>query len=147
MSTFHTVVTRVSAVDPLSASASASGAGGAGAPAPAPVTLPPAADPAQSDRFSQMLESVQVRNTAGPLAASHPSAVSEFVTAQDRAFVELGGSVDAFAHNVPHLSMPEMTAQMVDLQFRVTQAMIKVEVGIGFAQGGKGAVQNLMKSQ
>jgi type III secretion system HrpB2-like protein len=147
MSAFHTVVTRISAVDPVGGPAGASGAGGASALAPAPVTLPPAANPAQADRFSQMLESVRAHNTADPQGLSHPSAVSEFVTAQDRAFVELGGSVDTFARNVPHMSMPEMTAQMVDLQYRVTQAMIKVEVGIGFAQGGKGAVQNLMKSQ
>jgi type III secretion system HrpB2-like protein len=144
MSTFESFVTRVAALEPVSGAVALSGNATPVAPAHA---LPPAAEPAQADRFSQMMEAVHVRNTAASGLVSRPSEMSELVSAQDRSFNGLAGSVESFEQNSPHLSMPEMTAQAIDLQYRVTQAMIKVEVGIGFAQGGKGAVQNLMKSQ
>jgi type III secretion system HrpB2-like protein len=144
MSPIQLPVTPVAALKPITEATATSGVATVGSPTH--VSLP-AADPAQADRFTQMLEAVHVRNASGSNAASHPSAVSEFIDAQDQSFNSLAGSVDAFEHNTLHMSMPEMTAQMIDLQYRVTQAMIKVEVGVGFAQGGKGAVQNLMKSQ
>jgi len=142
MSTLEMLVTRVAALEPVNAAAVTSGPALAATHA-----LPPVAEPAQAHRFSELMEAVHVRDSAASTAISHPSAVSEFVSAQDRSFNELASSVDTFEHEAPHLNMQEMTAHMINLQYRVTQAMIKVEVGVGFAQGGKGAVQNLMKSQ
>ncbi|CAG2137383.1 hypothetical protein [Cupriavidus plantarum] len=110
----------------------------------------PPASPESEARFRQLLDraasDMQTRSQeASP--AQRPSAITEMVGAQDDMFNDLQHRVQAFQQAAPTMDQREMTAQMVQLQYHMADAMARLELGVGFAQGGKSAVQNLMKNQ
>lgn len=113
-------------------------------------TAVPPASPESEARFRQFLDraasDMQTRSLeASP--AQRPSAITEIVGAQDDMFNQLQHRVQAFQEAAPTMDQREMTAQMVQLQYHMADAMARLELGVGFAQGGKSAVQNLMKNQ
>ena len=158
-------ITRVSAVDPTGATSAASAAGtlakpevggaasglmnganGAnGANANNGVTAPAPAE--QADKFKAMLDQATLSAQSRPHAASGPSAIANVVDSQDAAFNELGAQMQTFQANAPTMDPRAFSAEMVNMQFKVADAMARLELGVGFAQGGKSAVQNLMKNQ
>lgn len=155
-------ITRVSAVDPTGATSAASAAGtlakpeiggaasgpmnGAnGANANNGVTAPASAE--QADKFKAMLDQATLSAQSRPQAASGPSAIANVVDSQDAAFNELGAQMQTFQANAPTMDPRAFSAEMVNMQFKVADAMARLELGVGFAQGGKSAVQNLMKNQ
>lgn len=176
MISFHSAVVRVSGVDPVGATSAASpsaamsgakamsgpfppggvgaaegvgvgagGAGGAGAAGGVAGATPASAESAA--RFRQMLDNATLNVQSNPNASQGPSAISSIVDSQDAAFNKIRASVETFQQNAGTMDQREFTAQMVRMQFEMADTMAKIELGVGFAQGGKGAVQNLMKNQ
>ncbi|MGI4858671.1 MAG: hypothetical protein ACRYHA_17475 [Janthinobacterium lividum] len=162
MMTFDSSITRISAVDPLGATSAASAAGSIARPdaaSAAPgaangaagatngVAAPASAE--QVDKFKTMLDQAtsNVQSQSPSHVATGPSAIADVVDSQDAAFNQLGSEMEAFQANATTMDPRAFSAQMVRMQFQVADAMAKIELGVGFAQGGKSAVQNLMKNQ
>jgi len=159
MMSFDSAITRVSAVDPTGATSAASAAGalakpevggGAsnlanGANGANAVAAPASAE--QADKFKTMLDQATLSAQSNPHASSGPSAIANVVDSQDAAFNELGSQMQTFQANAPTMDPRAFSAEMVNMQFKVADAMARLELGVGFAQGGKSAVQNLMKNQ
>ncbi|MCY0387065.1 hypothetical protein OVY01_07420 [Robbsia sp. Bb-Pol-6] len=117
----------------------ASVAGGTNAPTPASAE--------STERFRQMLDHATLTVQSGASVSQHPSAISTIVDGQDAAFSKALASAEAFQQNAGTMDMREFTAQTIRMQFEMADAMTKIQLGVGFAQGGKGAVQTLMKNQ
>jgi type III secretion system HrpB2-like protein len=159
MMSFDSAITRVSAVDPTGASAGASAAGalvkpeagGAasgltnGAAQTNTVAAPASAE--QADKFKAMLDQATLNAQTRPHAASGSSAIANVVDSQDAAFNDLNAQMQTFQAEAPTMDPRAFSAEMVNMQFKVADAMARIELGVGFAQGGKSAVQNLMKNQ
>ena len=159
MMSFDSAITRVSAVDPTGATSAASAAGalakpevggGAsnlanGANGANAVAAPASAE--QADKFKTMLDQATLSAQSNPHASSGPSAIANVVDSQDAAFNELGSQMQTLQANAPTMDPRAFSAEMVNMQFKVADAMARLELGVGFAQGGKSAVQNLMKNQ
>lgn len=159
MMSFDSAITRVSAVDPTGASAGVSAAGALAKPeagsaasglangaAPTNTVAAPAS-PEQADKFKAMLDQATLNAQTRPHAASGPSAIANVVDSQDAAFNDLNSQMQAFQAEAPTMDPRAFSAEMVNMQFKVADAMARIELGVGFAQGGKSAVQNLMKNQ
>lgn len=115
----------------------------------AKTAVPPASAESEA-RFRQLLDRAASDLQTRSLEASptqRPSAITELVGAQDDMFSQLQQRVQAFQEAAPSLDQREFTAQMVQLQYQLADSMARIELGVGFAQGGKSAVQNLMKNQ
>jgi len=162
MMSFDSAITRVSAVDPTGATSAASAAGALAKPevggaasglasgangANATNTVAAPASAEQADKFKAMLDQATLSAQSNPHASSGPSAIANVVDSQDAAFNELGAQMQTFQANAPTMDPRAFTAEMVNMQFKVADAMARLELGVGFAQGGKSAVQNLMKNQ
>lgn len=173
MNSFNTAITRVAGIGGVDEIGAIGGTGRAGAmsasampQAPAAIQgadhamlgtppvgtteasrVPPPASAESTERFKQMMEHASVTVQSGPYHSTGPSAMSEVVSSQDAAFNELMTSMQTFEKNAPSMDPKAFAAQAVRMQFDVATAMMKMEIGVGFAQGGKGAVQSLMKNQ
>ena len=159
MMSFDSAITRVSAVDPTGASSGASAAAALAKPeagaaasglsngaAPANTVAAPASAE-QADKFKAMLDQATLNAQTSPHATSGPSAIANVVDSQDAAFNDLNSQMQAFQADAPTMDPRAFSAEMVNMQFKVADAMARIELGVGFAQGGKSAVQNLMKNQ
>ncbi|WP_347556985.1 hypothetical protein [Robbsia sp. KACC 23696] len=159
MMTFDSSITRVSAVDPVGGTSAASAAASLARPDAATATpniasgtggTPDAIAPAsadQVDKFKTMLDQATLNAQSNPHASTGPSAIANVVDSQDAAFNQIGSEMQSFQANATTMDPREFTATMVRMQFQVADAMARIELGVGFAQGGKSAVQNLMKNQ
>lgn len=127
-----------------------SGVGGPSDSTSVSKTAVPPASAESETRFRQLLDRAASDMQTRGLEASptqRPSAITELVGAQDDMFSQLQHRVQAFQEAAPSLDQREFTAQMVQLQYQLADSMARIELGVGFAQGGKSAVQNLMKNQ
>lgn len=98
------------------------------------------------DLFRDKLDAARL---APPDASrSHgPSALTEMVTHEDRAFDELSGRMDRFVHGMQYMSPSEITATTVQLQLELAQMVSKMYAGETVVRGVKSSVQTLMKNQ
>jgi type III secretion system HrpB2-like protein len=106
----------------------------------------PATEEAAAD-FKAMMENVKLSPDRGASARHQDSAVGKIVAQQDAVMGDIGRDIERFQHNASTLSPSEYAAQSVQIQFKMAEIMTTIEMGVGFAQGGKSAVQNLMKNQ
>jgi type III secretion system HrpB2-like protein len=144
MSVADSIVTAIPAVSPVSAvndSGASVTAGTWGGNTDYPASQTSAA------RFKEMIDSAGVRNSMAHTNHTQPSALSRIVETQDGSFADIKSALDTFETQLPHMNLQQITAGTLDLQYRITQAMMKLDLGMGAAQGGKGAVQNLLKNQ
>jgi type III secretion inner rod protein HrpB2 len=117
----------------------------------APQQAAPAAPRAQPsselvDLFRSKLEAARM----APPDASRvhgPSAITEAVTRQDKAFAQLGGQIDRFAAEAPFMSQQELVGATTKIQFEAAEMACKMYGGQMVAQGVKSSVQTLMKNQ
>jgi len=127
----------------------AAGQSSAAAPAAAP-SMPTAPAPAQAtEQFRAMMDAAKTSPAGNTAGMQHSRGQAEFghaVASQDHEMQDIQAEVDKLQANSATMSPQEYTAASIKLQFRMTQMMTTEQLGMGFAQGGKGAVQNLMKN-
>ncbi|MFJ2995182.1 hypothetical protein [Pandoraea sp. NPDC087047] len=108
--------------------------------------LPPPASLDAQARFQQSMAKAALERPSG-VSGVHTSVAAQLVATQDDAVNRVSADVAHFQAEAGEMDTRELTANMVRLQFEMAETMARIELGVGFAQGGKGAVQNLMKNQ
>jgi len=138
----------ITSLKAVEAASQSSAAGAATAP-----SMPSAPAPAEAtEQFRAMMDAAKISpsgNAGGIPRQSHSrgeAAFGQAVATQDNEMSSIKGDVDQLQKDAPTMSMEEYTAAQVKLQYRMAEMTTSVELGVGFAQGGKGAVQNLMKN-
>ncbi|MCI3208280.1 MULTISPECIES: hypothetical protein [Pandoraea] len=129
----------VSAVGPGAMPVAPSGTGPA-------ASMPPPASAEMEARFRQSMANAALERP-GNVGGAHTSVAAQMVASQDDAVNRVSADVAHFQAEAGEMDTRELTANMVRLQFEMAETMARIELGVGFAQGGKGAVQNLMKNQ
>lgn len=114
--------------------------------APDTPAVPPAANPESVQKFRDLMQQTQLTHSA-QASSRHPSALSNVVAGQDQAMNEMAQKVKDFEQKADTMDQRQFTAEVVRMQFEMAETMTRIELGVSFAQGGKGAVQNLMKNQ
>jgi type III secretion system HrpB2-like protein len=142
----HSVITPIRAIDAASQSAAKSSAVASAEAASTNTNIAPATAEATA-RFQTMMNNVKLAPDRGVVARPQDSAVAKIVAQQDGVMGDIGADIERFRRNAPSLSPSEFAAESVQLQFKMAEMMTTIEMGVGFAQGGKSAVQNLMKNQ
>ncbi|WCM24389.1 hypothetical protein NDK50_26620 [Paraburkholderia bryophila] len=138
----HSAIAPVHAIETAAQAVSKAGTATAGAvPQVAPATDEAAA------KFKALMDHAKLGADAGVNAHPHDSALAKIVAQQDGVVGDIAQDIERFQKDAPALSPTEFAARSVDLQFKMAEMMTTIEMGVGFAQGGKGAVQNLMKNQ
>ncbi|WP_321884875.1 hypothetical protein [Paraburkholderia bannensis] len=154
----HTAIAPVHAIESATQAASqatsqttsqaTSQAGTATAAAVPQVT--PATDEAAT-KFRTLMDNARLNVDAATSAHSstsaHDSALSKIVEQQDGVVGDIQKDIEQFQKDAPTLSPTDFAARSVELQFKMAEMMTTIEMGVSYAQGGKGAVQNLMKNQ
>ncbi|VVD66077.1 hypothetical protein [Pandoraea anhela] len=135
----------VTAVGPGAGLGAVPGTMPAGAQGPAASMPPPASVDAEA-RFRQSMANASLERPSN-VGGAHTSIAAQMVASQDDAVNRVSADVAHFQAEAGEMDTRELTANMVRLQFEMAETMARIELGVGFAQGGKGAVQNLMKNQ
>ena len=114
---------------------------------PTPAVPPPASVESVQKFRDVMEQQTRVVHANAGAGAHRPSAIGEIVHSQDQVVNDMAKSVHEFENNAKTMDQRQMTAEVVRMQFEMAETMMRIEMGVSFAQGGKGAVQNLMKNQ
>ncbi|MFM0735968.1 hypothetical protein PQQ51_01820 [Paraburkholderia xenovorans] len=138
----HSAIAPIHAIETATQAASKAGT----ATANAVPQVAPATDEATA-KFKALMDTAKLSASAGANAHPHDTALAKIVAQQDGVVGDIAQDIERFQKDAQTLNPTEFAARSVELQFKMAEMMTTIEMGVGFAQGGKGAVQNLMKNQ
>lgn len=150
----HTAIAPVHAIENATQAASQAASQATSQAGTATATAVPQVTPATDEaatKFRTLMDNARLNVDAGTSAysstGSHDSALSKIVEQQDGVVGDIQKDIEQFQKDAPNLSSTDFAARSVELQFKMAEMMTTIEMGVSYAQGGKGAVQNLMKNQ